>query len=182
MEQIIAHLSRQRKKLKDFDQLEDPGRISAMVDVALISLYNRLTNLMEVDPREMRRHGAILATGEFGRRHLGPFSPVALLYLHTPEKPLKEEVWKSGILRPLQAAGWEVTSHIATRGETVDLCLNDFDWLRAIVESRFICGARGLVDNLRMTLKEEIQTSRKRPSIRTFSPPIRWRPSFGWTR
>jgi len=44
MEQIVAHLSNQRRKLKEVEQLEDPGRISAMVDVALISLYNRLTN------------------------------------------------------------------------------------------------------------------------------------------
>ena len=34
--------------------------------------------------------------------------------------------------------------------------MNEFDWLSAIVESRFICGARGLVDNLRMALKEKI--------------------------
>jgi len=52
MEQIVTHLSNQRKKLKEVEQLEDPGRISAMVDVALISLYNRLTNRSDLAAME----------------------------------------------------------------------------------------------------------------------------------
>jgi hypothetical protein len=63
MDQIVSHLSAQRKKLKQADQLGDPGRISAMIDVALISLYNRLSNRIDVDFKEIRRSGAILATG-----------------------------------------------------------------------------------------------------------------------
>ncbi|MGD8777206.1 MAG: hypothetical protein PVF44_17995, partial [Syntrophobacterales bacterium] len=81
MEQIITHLKSQRKDLKQLEQLSDSARISAMVDVALISLYNRLTNRMDMDPQEIRRSGAVLATGEFGRRQLGPYSPITLLFL-----------------------------------------------------------------------------------------------------
>jgi [protein-PII] uridylyltransferase len=168
MEKIVAHLRSQREKLRELDQLEDPGRISAMVDVALISLYNRLTNRMDVDPQEIRRSGAVLATGEFGRRQLGPYSPTTLLFLQTPETPFKEEAWATGIVQPLQQAGWEVQSQVATTEEAVELCLRDFDWLSNIIDSRFISGSRPLVDGLHLTLLQEIGVNKDRQSIRIF--------------
>jgi [protein-PII] uridylyltransferase len=168
MEQIVAHLSNQRKKLKELDQLTDPGRISAMVDVALISLYNRLTNRMDMDPQEIRRYGAILATDEFGRRQLGPYSPITLLFLQTSETPFKEEAWTTGIGQPLQQAGWDVEARVTTIEEAVEQCLNDFGWLSGIVDSRFISGSRALTDELRTTVRQAIEANRDRHSIRIF--------------
>ena len=166
MDQIITHLSSQRKKLTELDQLEDAGRITAMVDVALISLYNRLTNRMGMDPKEVRRYGAVQATGEFGRRQLGPFSQINLLFLQTSENPLKEEAWSTGIVRPLEQAGWEVIFQLANIGEAVEMSLNDFDWLSAVVDGRFISGSRTLVDELRRSIREEIQANSDRHAIR----------------
>ena len=137
MEQVIAHLSSQRERLKERDQLEDPGRISAMVDVAVISLYNRVTNRLGMDPQEIRRSGAVLATGEFGRRHLGPYSPITLLLLQTPKTPFKEETWATGIVQPLQEAGWDVESQAATIEEAVELCLNVAGNTVKIIKLRF---------------------------------------------
>ncbi|MGD8382690.1 MAG: hypothetical protein PVJ11_11140, partial [Syntrophobacterales bacterium] len=124
MEQIVSHLTSQRKNLKKADQLEDPGRISAMIDVALISLYNRLSRI-DVDLKEIRRSGAILATGEFGRRQLGPFSPITLLFLQTPDAPFEEEVWRTNIVQPLEQAGWDVQFQTATIDEAVKLGLTN---------------------------------------------------------
>ena len=168
MEQIIAHLSSQRKRLVELDQPADPGRLSAMVDVAIISLYNRMTNRMDMDPQEIRRHGAVLATGEYGRRHLGPYSPITLLFLHTSSTPLKEEGWDIGIALPLRQAGWNVEYQVATIEEAAERCLNDFDWLSGIVDSRFISGSRTLVDDLRFNLFHEIGANKDRQSVRVF--------------
>ena len=168
MDQIVAHLSAQRKRLKQADQLGDPGRISAMVDVALISLYNRLSNRIDVDSKEIRRSGAILATGEFGRRHLGPFSPITLLFLQTSDAPFEEEAWRKNIVQPLEQAGWDVQFQTATKDEAVKLGLNNFDWLGGILDSRFISGSRTLVDDLRLLLVREIDSNRGWQSIRIF--------------
>ena len=131
-----------------------------MVDVAIISLYNRVTNRLDMDPQEIRRYGAVLATAEFGRRHLGPYSPITLLFLQTKETPIKEEAWATGIVQPLQQAGWEVQSQVATTEEAVELCLRDFDWLSGMIDSRFISGSRPLVDGLRFTLLPPVVPAR----------------------
>ena len=168
MEQIVSHLSNQRKKLKEIDQLEDPGRISAMVDVAIISLYNRLTNRSDLHFLEIRRHGAVLAIGEYGRRQLGPFSPITLLFLQASEAPFEEDVWQTGIVQPLEEAGWEVQSQAIKVAEAVELCLSDFGWLSSLLDSRFISGSRQLMDGLRLSLIEQIEADRDRQSIRAF--------------
>ncbi|NIQ92757.1 MAG: HD domain-containing protein [Deltaproteobacteria bacterium] len=167
MEQIVSHLTSQRKTLKQADQLEDPGRISAMIDVALISLYNRLSRI-DVDLKEIRRSGAILATGEFGRRHLGPFSPITLLFLQTSDAPFEEEVWRTNIVAPLEQAGWDVQFQTATIDEAVKLGLNNFDWLGGILDSRFISGSRTLMNDLRVLLEREIGSNRGWQSIKIF--------------
>ena len=168
MEQIVAHLSNQRKKLKEVEQLEDPGRISAMVDVALISLYNRLTNRTDLQSLEIRRHGAVLAIGEYGRRQLGPFSPITLLFLQASEAPFEEDVWKTGIVQPLEQAGWEVQFQAIKVEEAVELCLRDFGWLSSLLDSRFISGSRHFMDELRLSLIEHIESDRDRQSVRAF--------------
>jgi len=168
MEQIVAHLSNQRKKLKEVEQLEDPGRISAMVDVALISLYNRLTNRTDLQSLEIRRHGAVLAIGEYGRRQLGPFSPITLLFLQASEAPFEEDVWKTGIVQPLEQAGWEVQFQAIKVEEAVELCLRDFGWLSSLLDSRFISGSRHFMDELRLSLIEHIESDRDRRSVRAF--------------
>lgn len=168
MEQIVAHLSNQRKKLKELEQLEDPGRISAMVDVALISLYNRLTNRIDMRSLDMRRYGAVLATGEYGRRHLGPFSPITLLFLQASEAPFKKEVWSTGIVEPLEEAGWQVQFETATIEEAAELSLNDYGWLSDILDGRFISGSRQLADDFRLSTMQQIEADRDRKSIRAF--------------
>jgi [protein-PII] uridylyltransferase len=139
-----------------------------MVDMALISLYNRLTNRMDMGPKEIRRHGAVLATGEFGRRQLGPFSPITLLFLQTSETPFKEDIWKTSIVQPLEEAGWEIKFQTATAREAVELSLDDFAWLSSIVDSRFISGSRQLMDELQLSLMQEIEANGDRQSIRSF--------------
>jgi [protein-PII] uridylyltransferase len=167
MEQIVSHLTSQRKTLKQADQLEDPGRISAMIDVALISLYNRLSRI-DVDLKEIRRSGAILATGEFGRRQLGPFSPITLLFLQTSDAPFEEEVWRTNIVAPLEQAGWDVQFQTATIDEAVKLGLTNFDWLGGILDSRFISGSRTLMNDLRVLLEREIGSNKGWQSIKIF--------------
>ncbi|UCG11713.1 MAG: HD domain-containing protein, partial [Deltaproteobacteria bacterium] len=143
-------------------------RISAMVDVAIISLYNRLTNRMGIEPQKIRRHGAVVAVGELGRRHLGPFSPMGLLFLHTPEVFFEEEVWVSGIVQPLQEAGWEVSFESGRIRDVVDRSLTDLNWMSAMVDSRFISGSRTLVEDLRVSFMQEIQSKRHAALIRSF--------------
>jgi [protein-PII] uridylyltransferase len=168
MEQIIAQLSQQRMRLRELERPEDPGRISAMVDVALISLYNRLTNRINIDPQEIRRQASVLASEESGRRQLGPFSPVSLLFLQTPEALLDEKDWVDGIVLPLQRAGWQVNYQMGTVAENVALALGDFRRLGAVIDSRFISGSRALVDELYLGLNQEIQARKERPSLRIF--------------
>jgi [protein-PII] uridylyltransferase len=139
-----------------------------MIDVALISLYNRLSNRIDVDLKEIRRSGAILATGEFGRRHLGPFSPITLLFLQTSDAPFEEEAWRANIVEPLEQAGWDVQFQTATIDEAVKLGLNNFDWLGGILDSRFISGSRTLMNDLRVLLTREIDSNRDWQSIKIF--------------
>jgi len=168
MEQIVSHLSNQRKKLKELEQLEDPGRISAMVDVAVISLYNRLTNRVDLQSLQIRRYGAVLAVEEFGRRHLGPFSLIKLLFLQAPDAPFKEDLWRTGIVEPLTVAGWNVHSETATVEQAVNKCLSDFSWLSSILDSRIISGSRQLMDELQLSLLQQLKSNRERQSVRAF--------------
>ena len=168
MEDIIGQLNQQRERLKDPDRLEDAGRITALVDVALISLYNRLTNRLNLDPQHIRRHGSILATGDFGRRQLGPLSPVSLLFLQTADAPVGEKEWEEGIVAPLRQAGWDVIHRVTIPPEARELALNDLLWLGAVIDSRFISGSRALMEELHFTVQREIQASRERPALLRF--------------
>ncbi|MFP3870926.1 MAG: hypothetical protein ACLFVT_08640, partial [Syntrophobacteria bacterium] len=169
MDQIVVHLTQQREKLREPVQSEDSGRISAVADMALISLYNRLINRMDIDPQQLRRQAAIVGTAEYGRRQLGPFSPLSVLIVQAPEATLDTETWLAGIIEPLREAGWSITHDIATTAEIVERSLSELYWLGAAIDSRFITGCRTFADELLVSLGREIRSRGERPSsIRAF--------------
>ena len=74
----------------------------------------------------------------------------------------------TGIVQPLQEAGWKVTFEMATVEEAVAHSLKEFDWLHGVMDSRFISGSRPLADELRCTLVQEVRVNRERRSIQAF--------------
>jgi [protein-PII] uridylyltransferase len=127
-----------------------------------------LTNRSDLQGLEIRRYGTVLAVGEYGRRQLGPFSPITLLFLQASEAPFEEDVWKTGIVQPLENAGWQVHFEAIKVEEAVELCLRDFGWLSSLLDCRFISGSRQLMDDLRESLMQQIESERDRQSIRAF--------------
>ncbi|MBW1980446.1 MAG: hypothetical protein JRJ12_04445, partial [Deltaproteobacteria bacterium] len=175
MEQVIRQLGQQRKRLTEPSQLADSGRITAVVEVAVLSLYNRLTNPVNLDPREVRRHGAVVAFGEFGRRHLGPLSPLSLLFLQGPNSPLGDKDWLEAIALPLEQAGWQVNCQIASVEEAVTRAREELFWLQMLLDGRFISGSRPLMDHLRQQLGQESRQGCRWPSVQQLAADWRQR-------
>ena len=80
------------------------SRHTSLLEIAIISLYNRMVNRMNLDAEQFRSSGAVLAAGGFGRGLLGPNQPVPVLFLRSESAP-GSEAWMEEIASPLTGSG-----------------------------------------------------------------------------
>ncbi len=97
MQNISESLKRQREQVLTDSSEEMLSRHTSLLEIAVISLYNRMVNRLNLDAEQFRSSGAVLAAGALGRGLLGPNQAVPLLLLRAESSPWKEE-WMDEIV------------------------------------------------------------------------------------
>jgi [protein-PII] uridylyltransferase len=91
---------------------------------------------------------AVLAVGGYGRFEMAPFSDVDLLFL----TPWKATGWVESLVENVLYMLWDLRLKVGHSVRTVDDCLRlgreDITIRTALLEHRFIAGARGLAQEL----------------------------------
>lgn len=161
MENIVESLKRQREQIL---QSADEGmlrRHMSLLEIAIISLHNRLVNRMAPDSEKFRSSGAIAALGALGRGFLGPRDTVSLLWLRTETFPWGEG-WQEDILDPLREAGWDVEMRVASIPEVLEEAEKDTDLFFQLMEARYLSGNRQLVNELDYSLDDFVARNQER--------------------
>lgn len=159
MQGIIESLRKQRQQL-----IEDLGedifsRHTSLLEIAIISLYNRLVNRLSQDSEQVRASGVVVALGAFGRSAIGPDDPVHILFLQT-ETLAEGFPWHEEITVPLEEAGWKLEvsvdhiEHILGRAEI------DFPYLLQLLTARYVSGSRPLMEQLDGALGDLLANNR----------------------
>ncbi len=155
MENIVESLKRQREQILRSPDGDMARRHMSLLEVAIISLHNRLVNRMAPDSDKFRSSGAIIALGSLGRGVLGPQDPVSLLWIRTETFPWGEG-WQDDLVEPLKEAGWSVELQLATIPEILDRAEKDVRLFFDLLEGRYLSGNRQLVAELDHALDELI--------------------------
>lgn len=155
MESIVESLKRQREQVLHSSDEEVLRRHMSLLEIAVISLHNRLVNRMASESERFRSSGAILAMGNLGRGVLGPQDPVTLLWLRTETFPWDETVQQE-ITAPLAEAGWQVNLRCATIPELLQLAESQLAFFFELLDARYLSGNRQLMSELDHALDDFI--------------------------
>lgn len=156
MQSITESLKRQREQILADTSEEVLTRHTSLLEIIVISLYNRLVNRLSLDAEQFRSSVAVLALGHFGRGIIGPTQPVSLLFLTSDSKAWKESCHDE-IVAPLKGAGWLVDVVTDTPASLGRRAREDFGFLLRLLDSRYVSGNRNLSDQLEKTLDEVIE-------------------------
>ena len=159
MQTISDSLKRQREQILSDGSEEVLSRHTSLLEIAVISLYNRLVNSLNLDPEQFRASGAILALGDFARGVLGPERPVPILFLKTETSPWEED-WLGQITSPLFDAGWVVEAEESTVEQLLQHAGDDFDFLMRLIDVRYISGNRQLAEQLDKGIENLLESRR----------------------
>lgn len=155
MESMVESLKRQREQVLQSSDEEVLRRHMSLLEIAVISLHNRLVNRMASESERFRSSGAILATGNLGRGVLGPQDPVTLLWLRTETFPWDESAQRE-ITAPLVDAGWQVSVRCATIPELLEWGESHLPFFFEMLDARYLSGNRQLVSELDHALDDFI--------------------------
>lgn len=161
MQNIADSLKRQREQILQDGSEEMLSRHTSLLEIAIISLYNRLVNSLKVDAGQFRSSGAVVALGAFGRGLIGPREPVAILILMSDDPPWRED-WIDDIADPLEEAGWNVEVEKGSISRLIERARNDFAFFLRLLEGRYISGSRQLVEEVDGELEGLIESHRDR--------------------
>jgi len=157
MTSISESLRKQREQiLSDMDE-DALGRHTSLLEVAVISFYNRLVNQVDIDSDEFRSGTAVLTKSTFGKGLIDPTEPVSLLLLADGSLEWKRE-WVEEIVSPLQDGGWVVDLDTVHMEELLSRAEKDFPLFFQLLDARFLSGNRRMADRLDGALDELISS------------------------
>lgn len=156
---ITESLKRQRDQIISDSSEEQLARHASLLDVALISLYNRLVNRIDLDTEKLRSSGVLLGTGSFAKGLIGPNQPVHLLFVKTESSPWHDD-WLEEITGPLSESGWMVDMFPGSVEELLQGALSDPAFLLRLLETRYISGNRQVSDDFENHLESVLQGRR----------------------
>ncbi len=160
MQNISESLKKQREQILSDSSEEMLSRHTSFLEIAVISLYNRVSNRMNLDAEQFRSTGAVLAAGGFGRGLLGPNQPVPILFLSS-EAAGSGDSWIGEIASPLTDAGWNVEIHQGTSDSLLRRAEEDFTFFLDLLEARYISGNRQLAEQLEKALEGFLEVRQK---------------------
>jgi [protein-PII] uridylyltransferase len=137
--------ARLKTNLEALDRAYEPGhhgrwsaaRRAEIVDEALVGLFERAGSPARI---------ALAALGGYGRRLQLPGSDVDLLILHGDIEEMELATIVGELLYPLWDLGLSVGQAVRTPNECLEVCSERLDALTAMLDARYLCGDRGLVD------------------------------------
>lgn len=159
MQNIAESLKRQREQILGDAPEEIPGRNTSLLEIAVISLYNRLANRLAQDIEVFRSSGAVLALGAFARGQIGPTMPVPILVIESETTPWKKG-WIEEITFPLTEAGWSVDAALGSIPHFLHSSREDVGFFFKLLECRYISGNRQMADQLEKALDLEVEKRR----------------------
>lgn len=158
MQGIAESLRKQRELILEESSGQSLDRHTSLLEIAIISLYNRLANRLMSSSETFRAAGAILAVGSFGRGLLGPSEAVPILCLHAEDAP--QESWIDEITMALTEAGWTVEPMQGTVRQVADRARNSPELFYKLLEMRYISGNRALAEQLEREVDSHIEDER----------------------
>ena len=109
---------------------------------------------------------ALVATGGYGRAELCPLSDIDLLVLVPEHSPATRSLVES-ILYPLWDSGLKVGQSVRTVQECADYAKEDLHLRVALLETRLLCGARPLFNQIEAKVSEMLSGEAWRPLARS---------------
>jgi [protein-PII] uridylyltransferase len=137
--------ARLKTNLEALDRAYEPGhhgrwsaaRRAEIVDEALVGLFERAGSPAQI---------ALAALGGYGRRLQLPGSDVDLLILHGDIEQMELATIVGELLYPLWDLALSVGQAVRTPDECLEVCSERLDALTAMLDTRYLCGDRGLLD------------------------------------
>ncbi len=160
MTSISESLRKQREQiLSDMDE-DALGRHTSLLEVAVISLYNRLVNQVDIDSEEFRSSTAVLTKSTLGKGLMDPTEPVSLMLLADGSLEWKRE-WVDEIVSPLEDAGWVVDLDTVRMESLLSRAEEDFSLFFQLLDARFLSGNRNMAERLDAALDDAVSRRRE---------------------
>ncbi|ABK16185.1 HD domain-containing protein [Syntrophobacter fumaroxidans] len=160
MHSISESLRKQREQVLSDSSEDALIRHTSLLEIAIISLYNRLVNRLSQDTEHFRSSAAVIGLDGFARGVIGPGQPVRILFLMT-DSALWNASWLDEITVPLTEAGWTVD----LRRETIDSLMialeGDFEAFLELLEMRYVSGNRQLLEQAEKGIEGFIEARRE---------------------
>ncbi len=157
---ISESLRKQRELILEESSEQALDRHTSLLEIAIISLYNRIANRLAGGSEAFRAGGAIAAIGSFGRGISSPAQPVPILCLQAGDPTIKDP-WIDEITEPLMEAGWLVEAFHGSAAQIMDLARADSAFFFKLMDLRYISGNRNLADRLDQEIDNHIAENRE---------------------
>lgn len=156
IQNISESLRKQREIILEECSDQAMERNTSLLEIGIISLYNRLANRLVGNSEIFRAGGAIIALGAFGRGISGPMQPVPILCVHSDDASL-DDGWIEEITFPLSEAGWKVEAVQGTIQQVTDMARKDPVMLLNLLDLRYISGNRAFAEELDKAVDAHIE-------------------------
>jgi len=153
---IVESLKKQRERLVQDYSEEGFIAHTNLLEISIISLYNRVANILEASSEKFRTGSAVIALGDFGKGFVGPHQEIALVFLVMPEIAEMEE-WFYEVVKPLEEAEWKIKWNVVTAEEFISRAERDYDFLKDAISMRYVSGNRSLAEELETAFRRWIQ-------------------------
>lgn len=154
---VVESLKKQRERLvQDYGE-EGFTAHTDLLEISIISLHNRVVNMLEEAAETFRSGSAVIALGDFGRGFIGPLQEVHIEFLAT-EQLAGEREWFREVISPLEEAGWTVRWDVHTPSSFMEKVDSDYEFLKDAVSMRYISGNRLMVEELEGKFREWVQS------------------------
>ncbi|MDC3067906.1 [protein-PII] uridylyltransferase [Paracoccaceae bacterium] len=99
---------------------------------------------------------SLVAIGGYGRGEMAPYSDIDLLFL----SPDRQTSWAKNIVESILYILWDLKFKVGYSSRTISDCvqlgLEDLTIRTSMLEKRFLCGNKGLFEDLRITLRRKV--------------------------
>lgn len=146
---------------EDGDAARATREATAMIDLLISTLFQFAGNyLYRKKKADLKKRLTILAVGGYGRAELFPYSDIDVLFLHDTKEWEQASKIAEFILYILWDLGMQVGQSVRTVQETIDWAEEDVTVLTNLLDMRFVCGNKRLMEELQDRYWNEVATDK----------------------